>query len=234
MVNLIAFLDPLRELTVLSILFRFFLATGCSALIGLERSRSRHAAGLRTHIVVCIGAASVMLLNQYLMLTLNPDADPARLGAQVISGIGFLGAGTIVITGHQRGRRITGLTTAAGLWASACMGLVIGSGFYEAAVVMCAFLFCVIAGLNGLEGKYLKNSTVMRLYIEYSIETPFSAIHAALRALHWHLSYLEHLGCSGGLVNSVIVDVQRSEDADPHALLEALRATPGVLFVEEA
>lgn len=232
---MIEVLNPLRELTVFSILFRFLLATGCSALIGYERSKSRHAAGLRTHIVVCVGAASVMLLNQYLMLNFNSNADPARLGAQVISGIGFLGAGTIVVTGHQRGQRIRGLTTAAGLWASACMGLVVGSGFYEAAIIMCALLFCVIAGLNRLEGKYLKNSVVMRLYIEYAVDAPFSAIHAVLRGNHWHLSYLEHLGGINGAVNSVIVDVQCSrQDADEQTLLEALRAAASVRFVEEA
>lgn len=228
-------LDQMRELSIVSILFRFLLATVCSAVIGYERSKNRHEAGLRTHIVVCIGAASVMLLNQYLIEYFNTSSDPARLGAQVISGIGFLGAGTIVVTGHQRSQRIRGLTTAAGLWASACMGLVIGSGFYEASVIMCALLFCVIAGLNRLDEKYLKNSTVMRLYIEYDIDAPFSAIHTVLRGNHWHLSHLERLGGKNGVVNSVIVDVQRSgQNSDEQALLEALRVTPSVLFVEEA
>lgn len=88
-------LNPLRELSIVSIIFRFLLATGCGAVIGYERSKKRHAAGLRTHIVVCIGASSVMLLNQYLSFYFNSNADPARLGAQVISGIGFLGAGTL-------------------------------------------------------------------------------------------------------------------------------------------
>ena len=155
---MIVFLDPLRELTILSVIFRFLLSTGCGAVIGYERSKKCHAAGLRTHIVVCIGAASVMILNQYLSMYFNSNADPARLGAQVISGIGFLGAGTIIITGHQRGRHIRGLTTAAGLWASACMGLLVGSGFYEAAVIMCVFLFTVIVVLNRVDEKYLKTS----------------------------------------------------------------------------
>ena len=96
-------LNPLREVTIASIFFRFLLATICGAVIGYERGKKRHAAGLRTHIVVCIGASSVMLLSQYLALFSSGNSDPARLGAQVISGIGFLGAGTIVITGHQRG-----------------------------------------------------------------------------------------------------------------------------------
>lgn len=228
-------LDPLRELSILSILFRFLMATGYSAVIGYERSKSRHAAGLRTHIVVCIGAASVMQLNQYLSAFFNTTADPARLGAQVISGIGFLGAGTIMITGHQRGQLILGLTTAAGLWASACMGLVIGSGFYEAATIMCSFLVCVIVGFNRLEAKHLNNSTFMRLYIEYSVDAPFSTIHAVLRHDQWHMSHLEYLGGNNGPVNSVIVDVQRSgQPTDENGLLELLRKTCGVLFIEEA
>ena len=109
-------------------------------MIGYERGKRKHAAGLRTHIVVCIGAASVMMLSQFLSVYSDSSTDPSRLGAQVISGIGFLGAGSIIITGHHRGQHIKGLTTAAGLWASACMGLVVGSGFYEAAVIMLSLI----------------------------------------------------------------------------------------------
>ncbi|MDF3005636.1 MAG: MgtC/SapB family protein [Oscillospiraceae bacterium] len=228
-------LNPLRELSIVSIIFRFLLATGCGAVIGYERSKKRHAAGLRTHIVVCIGASSVMLLNQYLSFYFNSNADPARLGAQVISGIGFLGAGTIVITGYQRGQRVKGLTTAAGLWASACMGLTVGSGFYEAAVIMCGFLFCVIATLNRLDEKYLKDSTVIRFYIEYTVETPFSTILATIRKNRWHLSHLEYPGGHSCPINSAIIDVQRfGQDSDRNVLLSTLRNTNGVLFVEDA
>ena len=227
-------LDPLRELSMLSIVFRFFLATCCGAVIGYERSKSHHSAGLRTHIIVCIGATSVMILNQYLSAFFNINADPARLGAQVISGIGFLGAGTIVITGHQRGQRVKGLLTAAGLCASAWMGLVIGSGFYEAAVIMCVFLICVIVGLNRIDDKYLRDSTVMRFYIEYAAEKPFSTIHATLRRDRWHLSHLEYLGSNNGSMNSAIIDVQRSgQNTDAAALLETLRSIAGVYFVED-
>lgn len=228
-------LNPLRELSIASIFFRFLLATGCGAVIGYERSKKRHAAGLRTHIVVCIGASSVMLLNQYLSVYFNSNADPARLGAQVISGIGFLGAGTIVITGYQRGQRVKGLTTAAGLWASACMGLAVGSGFYEVAVIMCGFLFCVIVALNRLDEKYLKDSTVIRFYIEYTAETPFSTILATIRKNRWHLSHLEYPGGNSCPINSAIIDVQRfGQDSDRNVLLSTLRTTNGVLFVEDA
>ncbi|MEG0764455.1 MAG: MgtC/SapB family protein [Pseudoflavonifractor sp.] len=228
-------LDYLRGVNMLSILFRFGLATLCGSAIGFERGKKRHAAGLRTHIVVCIGATAAMLVNQYITLYLAPGSDPARMGAQVISGIGFLGAGTIVITGHHRGQQVKGLTTAAGLWASACMGLFIGIGFYEGAVVMCAFLFAVIVVLNRLDARYLKSSACLRLYLEYSAEiTPFSAILSVLRSKSWHMThieYLNHEACNGV---ALLLEIQRSHrPAEPEDTAELLRSVEGVLFVED-
>ncbi|MDN0031786.1 MgtC/SapB family protein [Oscillibacter ruminantium] len=232
--TLLTFLDPLRDLTLASIVFRFTLSVICGAMIGFERGKKRHAAGLRTHVVVCIGATAVMLVNQYLTLYFNSNADPARLGAQVISGIGFLGAGTIVITGHQRGQQVKGLTTAAGLWASACMGLAIGIGFYEAAVIMCLFLFGVIVFLNNLDQRYLKASTVLRIYVEHTVELPFSAILQTIRAEGWHVTHTEYLGQEGRDGAGSILDLQRTgRESDAELLLEALRKVPGMLFVED-
>lgn len=224
----------MRQLTLASVVFRLFLATVLAAAIGFERGKKRHAAGLRTHVVVCIGAASVMLVNQYLCLYFNSAADPARLGAQVISGIGFLGAGTIIITGHQRTQQVKGLTTAAGLWASACMGLAIGIGFYEAAVIMCLFLVSVIVFLNRLDERYLKSSTVMQIYVEHMPELPFSAVLQTLRAQGWHVTHMEFLGQDGrGVVGSILDLEQTGHITDGSRMMEALRAVEGVLFVED-
>lgn len=221
-------------MTLASVFFRFCLATACGAAIGVERSKKRHAAGLRTHIVVCIGAASVMILSQYLSANFNSNADPARLGAQVISGIGFLGAGTIMTTGYESGLRIKGLTTAAGLWASACMGLVIGSGYYEAAVIMCVFLFTVIVSLNRVDEKYLRDSTVLRFYIEYADDMPFSVILGSIRKNYWHLAHIEYINEGKNPVTGIIIDVQRtrSYEFERLDLLNMLRGLDGVLFVE--
>ena len=129
---------------------RLILATVCGGMIGIERGRKHRPAGFRTHMIVCIGAALTMVLSVYISdMIVNVwkleesqiKIDVSRLGAQVIHGIGFLGAGTIIVTGRQQ---IKGLTTAAGLWASACMGLAIGAGFYIGALVACIFMgFCV-------------------------------------------------------------------------------------------
>ena len=120
-----------RELTLLSVILRVLVAAILSGIIGLERGMKNRPAGLRTYMLVCVGSCLIMLTNQYLF-QVSGAGDPMRLGAQVVSGIGFLGAGTIIVTKHNQ---IKGLTTAAGLWASAGVGLALGVGFYEAAIV---------------------------------------------------------------------------------------------------
>lgn len=226
-------LNPLRELTIPSIFLRFFLAMSLSAIIGYERRKTRHEAGLRTHAIVCIGAASVMILNQYLSLYFNANSDPARLGAQVISGIGFLGAGSIIVLGQREGPRVKGLTTAAGLWASACMGLIIGSGFFEAAVIMFLFLICIIILMSGIQHSHLNTST-LRLYLEYTAATPFSHIHTTLREHGWHLTHYEYMNGNNHQLNSVIIEIQKGEkNVNPTQILTALCSIVGVTFAEE-
>ena len=116
--------DPIRTLSFWAILVRLTLAVVCGGVIGAERETKRRPAGFRTHILICLGAAITTLTSQYLLLSLHLFTDVARLGAQVISGIGFVGAGTIIVT---RDKRVKGLTTAAGLWAAAIIGLVCGA-----------------------------------------------------------------------------------------------------------
>ena len=103
----------LREVNTISIILRLALATLFAGIIGIERGRKKRPAGFRTHILVCIGATIIMITNQYIIEVMNMSSDPTRLGAQVISGIGFLGAGTIIV---DRRNQVKGLTTAAGLW----------------------------------------------------------------------------------------------------------------------
>ena len=129
----------------------------------MERGRKHRPAGLRTYILVCLGAALVMMTNQFVYVEFNAS-DPVRLGAQVISGIGFLGAGTIVLTGKSQ---IKGLTTAASLWAAACIGLGIGIGFYEGAILGGLGIVFTVSGLQKFDNWMHKNSRYLELYIEY-------------------------------------------------------------------
>lgn len=139
----------------------------CGGIIGLERSRKNRPAGFRTYIIVCLSSALVMMTNQYIYNNFS-GSDPARLGAQVISGIGFLGAGTILVTSRSQ---IKGLTSAAGLWASACLGLAIGVGFYTGAVIVALVVFIVITFFKKIDYLLTSTNRVINIYTSFkSIE----------------------------------------------------------------
>lgn len=156
--------DFLREWNMASIMFKIVLAIILGGMVGIERGRKHRPAGMRTYILVCLGATLVMMTNQYVYVTYHVS-DPVRLGAQVISGIGFLGAGTIVLTGKSQ---IKGLTTAASLWTAACGGLAIGIGFYEGAVLGGLAIVFTVSGLQKFDNWMHKNSKYIDLYIEYN------------------------------------------------------------------
>ena len=155
----------LREMNVASVLLRLTVAMLFGGFIGLERERKRRPAGFRTYMLECLGAALTMLLSQYeSYMEIGLRTDVSRFGAQVINGIGFLGAGTIIVTGKQE---VKGLTTAAGLWASACMGLAIGAGFYEC--VLLGFLLILLTNrlLPFVEDAIIESARNMNIYVEF-------------------------------------------------------------------
>lgn len=156
-------IEALREVNVLSIMVRFLLICIFSGIVGIERGTKRRPAGFRTYMLVGIGATMIMITSQYMIEIRGFATDACRLGAQVISGIGFLGAGTIIIIGRHQ---VKGLTTAAGLWACACMGLAVGIGFYEGAVIGGLFVFIIMMGLNRLDEYVQIHSKVLELYVE--------------------------------------------------------------------
>ena len=152
---------------------RLFLAMLCGGIIGVERGRKHRPAGFRTYILVCVGSALTMVLSSYLVamhprwLEISPNiakSDYARFGAQVINGIGFLGAGTIIITGKNQ---VKGMTTAAGLWASACMGLAIGAGFYWGALVGCILMILTVTVFAKIETFITSRSRNITIYLEF-------------------------------------------------------------------
>ena len=154
--------EVLGDITIWSIITRFILVVICSGVIGVERARRRHAAGLRTYILVGLGAMIVIFTNQYIYEVFN-TGDVARLGAQVISGIGFLGAGTILVTSRSQ---IKGLTTAAGLWACACLGISIGIGFYTLSIIgFILILFVLIPVISTLCFGFLNSIDITGLWI---------------------------------------------------------------------
>jgi len=136
-------------LSTVDVVLRLLLATLAGGIIGMERERIRRAAGFRTHILVCCGSSLVMLISLFLFEAYGAYAniDPGRLGAQVISGIGFLGAGTII----KDGSTIKGLTTAASLWAVSCIGLALGSGFYVGGLTATVLVLIALKFFSGFE-----------------------------------------------------------------------------------
>lgn len=158
-------LNPLRELTFLSILFRTLLAVVCGGVIGIEREYKCRDAGFRTHILICLGAAMTTMTSQYLLTYQHYFTDVARLGAQVICGIGFIGAGSIIVTKHKR---VKGLTTAAGLWTVAIVGLSCGAAYFEAALLATILIYVSESLFSRIEyGKLIKKNIDVSLYIEY-------------------------------------------------------------------
>lgn len=142
----------------LDIIVRLVLAVIFGGLIGYERLKTNHDAGLKTHILVCLGAAGVMVMSE--QLSMEYTADAARIPAQVVSGIGFLGAGCIMVSGS----RIKGLTTAAGLWTTACVGLCVGTGYYFLSVLMTALVLLVMLLLQPIATKLAKKNMEKNLH----------------------------------------------------------------------
>lgn len=145
---------------VYTVIFRAILAVVVGALIGTERARHGRAAGRRTHILVCLGAMLTSLTGIYAIEYLGNQGDMLRISAQVVSGVGFLGAGMIILKNNTE---ITGLTTAAGVWATSVIGIAIGCGFYIGVVAVTALYLAAIIIFARLE-KAQKNAEV--IYIE--------------------------------------------------------------------
>ncbi len=154
----------LREVTYLAMVVRITVSVILGGIIGLERGLKNRPAGLRTYMLVSVGSCLIMLTNQYVNQVFA-TGDPVRMGAQVVSGIGFLGAGTIVVT---RRNQIKGLTTAAGLWAAAAVGLAIGVGLYEAGILSGLVIFLVLSLVHRWDSQMRKTSKVMEIYVELS------------------------------------------------------------------
>lgn len=156
-------IEYLQEFNTVSVAVRIVLAMIVGGLIGIERGKQGRAAGMRTHILVCLGAALTAMIGFYTNDVLGLSTDPMRISAQVVSGIGFLGVGTILIKGRFQ---ITGLTTAACVWATATIGLALGAGFYEGALLVFLATFLTVTVFHRLEYKLGKHQRRFGMYVE--------------------------------------------------------------------
>ena len=158
-----AFVDYMQSFNVVTVIIRVILATAFGGIIGIERGKQGRAAGMRTHVLVALGATLASMIGLFLAQELGMQNDPTRIAAQVISGIGFLGVGTILLKGRFQ---ITGLTTAAGLWATASIGLALGVGFYTGAIAtfICALLTVTV--MSKAEYLLTKRYNRFGIYVE--------------------------------------------------------------------
>lgn len=217
----------LREVTYLAVALRIVIAAILGGILGLEREVKNRAAGLRTYMLVCVGACLAMLTNQYVCQVFSAG-DPVRMGAQVVSGIGFLGAGTIIVT---RRNQIKGLTTAAGLWSAAGVGLALGIGFYEAAIAGSLAIFVVMTLLQKIDSRMRKRSSRVTAYFELSKELSLGDFLRQVGELAVDLGDVQR--DTDDAVRAYIGTFKATDRRNHAVMLEDIRNIPGVLYIEE-
>lgn len=223
--------DYLGELNMLSTFVRLALAMLCGGVLGMERGKKNRPAGFRTYMLVCVGATLVMLTNQYICMEYG-TSDPARLGAQVISGIGFLGAGTIIVTGRNR---VKGLTTAAGLWACACVGLAIGIGFYSGAIIGCALILMVMSVLHRMDDRMTANARILDMYLEFRKMSDLGVFMSKIKEFGMKISEIEMTKSSGteDVGVAVLLTLKLEKKRLHTEVIEVLSQIEGVTYIEE-
>ena len=225
-------LEMIKDYNTVSVVVRIFLSMLLGGLIGMEREKSRRPAGFRTHILVCVGSCMTALIGLFVWTELNGASDPLRVSAQVISGIGFLGVGTILVKEHDH---ITGLTTAAGLWTTAAIGIACGFGFYIGALVATLVVAITAIILFKFESRRHKKNKKRRVYLEVQ----------GTEVLNDYIDWLEgdwkagavtvvppHTAMSGHVGLEVVLPLIGNEDIKE--VLSKLRGKEGVLFALES
>ena len=215
-------IPALQHFSFLTVLLRLVLAVVCGSILGYGRSKQERSAGLRTYILICVGSTLSVLITiyDYAMLQgpwaavveeVGTKFDASRLAAQVIAGIGFLGAGTIIKVAHQQ---VKGLTTATGLFATVCMGMAIGAGYYLLALVSCILIEVILNGISPWEISFKRHLRNITLSVTFSSLDDLATITGAMEGEH-----------------AVIYDIDveqadETEDRHPSAIF-ILQMTPG-------
>lgn len=221
-------LEKITELNGLSVTLRLLLALLMGGLIGTERGRHGRAAGMRTHVLVCLGACMTALVGLYILQNINPNEDVTRIAAQVISGIGFLGAGTILIRNQAI---ITGLTTAAGVWCTATIGIALGYGFYLAAVIATIITIVTATLLSRLEGGKKRK---MRVYMELKDADKLTPTLKAIQLAYPSMKHPDVAMPKSGLTSAVGLSFDVSvEQSEQQIFLEELSNMDNILFAIE-
>lgn len=226
---MLPFFDPLRQFTFGSLVLHLLTATLCGVAIGIERSMKNRPAGFRTHILVCLGGAVAAVTAHFIYLVLKLPTDVTRLGGQVITGLGFIGAGTIIVTKKMS---IKGLTTAAGLWTTGIVGLAAGSGFYEGALLGTALVLLTESTLAKL-GARIRPRPEFALDLLYNDKDALTATMRYCKDKRMSIRNLQIQTLEDGYAAYEATIVLRGS-LKPYELMEQLSKMPGIVSVSEA
>lgn len=227
-------MDPftlLHEINPVSITVRILMALLLGGVLGAERGLRHRPAGFMTYLLVCMGSAIIMLTNQYLC-TIFPNADPSRLAAQVVSGMGFLGAGTIIVT---RNDEVRGLTTAAGLWLAAGLGIAIGAGFYSGALIGFLFALFALVNLKKIDLYIKQHAKRMEIYMEYNIEFSLRELSQFAEENGFELSDVQRgrVKTLKKELGTLVFFLEFPQKKNHNKVLESLYTMDGVEYVRE-
>ena len=227
---MLSIFNGLRGMTFFPILFRMVMGFIAGGVIGLERSYKNKSAGFRTHILVCIGAVVASMTGQYLYLVLGLSADMSRIPTQVISGISFIGAGTIVVT---RNKTVKGLTTAAGIWTTAIIGIAIGAGFYEGALIAVALVLLCETYFADVRSRIV-HYPVFKIVLSYYNRQDFDKVLRMCKDDNMSITNLQITGSSqdGTAVYSALLSLRPGGEMDPKALAKRFEEMPGIISAE--
>lgn len=223
--NILAFISYIQDFNGFSVMLRIILAVIAGGIIGNERGVHGSAAGLRTHIFVCVGSALTSICSLYVSEVLGFSGDVFRIPASVVSGIGFLGAGTILV---KSDRSIAGLTTAAGMWVTAITGIAFGYGFYTGGIV--TTLICIVNAslLTRIEHNRIR---YMRFYVEVNNVDVVQSIVDKLYQLLNNDVLIETIPAKSGIVGNVGLEVTISTRNDFGRIKKELSGFEGINYI---
>ena len=223
-------MEYLRDFNLVTVTVRLLLAFIFGGVIGMDRERKGRPAGMRTHILVCLGASMTTMSGFFVVHTLGMESDPLRISAQVISGIGFLGVGTILITGRMH---VKGLTTAAGLWTTASIGIALGTGFYE---LLCTVLSVIaISVLYRLENLLGSKTAVIEIYIELKDVDQTNHVVSLLSTEEYKVYKMQITPSRSGLANNIGIEalLRLDKTESKSEALNKISSLPEVAFALE-
>ena len=224
---MLSIFDPVRGMGLGPVLLRMVFAFIAGMIVGLERSYQNKPAGFRTHILVCLGACIASMTGLYLYTVLKVPADPSRIGTQVITGLGFIGAGTIVVT-HKR--QVSGLTTAAGMWTCGIIGLAVGAGFFEGAIIACVLVLMAETVMNGVRSRIIAAPS-FDLAVSYSARTDLDKVLRYCKDQKIRITGLQIFSNTHeeGTLNSAIIGLRPPTETDPDELAKTIESMDGIV-----